>query len=42
MSHNSSVNSSRNPLPGELYDHPNGEDVYKNCKIDYEGSDVTK
>lgn len=27
----------RNPYPGELFNHPNGSDVYKGLQIDYKG-----
>lgn len=33
--------SSQNPFKGQLYNQPNGQDVYAGCKIDYRGSDVT-
>lgn len=35
------ANSGENPIPGKLYNKPNGEDVYAGCKIDYKGADVT-
>lgn len=35
------ANNSQNPFPGELFNKPNGSDVYKGCKIDYTGSHVT-
>jgi len=34
-------NASLNPMPGSLYNHPDGKDVYKGCKIDYKGEAVT-
>ena len=33
------VNDEENPFPGELYNEPEGEDVYKGCQIDYRGID---
>lgn len=30
-----------NPFPGELFNRPDGEDVYKGCGKDYVGEDVT-
>lgn len=30
-----------NPFPGELFNRPDGEDVYKGCAKDYVGNDVT-
>jgi len=38
MSYNDAVNAKENPLPGKLFNKPDGEDVYAGCKIDYEGS----
>lgn len=31
----------RNPIPGKIYNKPNGNDVYAGCVIDYKGNDVT-
>ena len=33
--------NSSNPFPGQLFNHPDGEDVYNGVKIDYRGKDVT-
>jgi legumain len=30
-----------NPFPGQLYNHPDGQDLYAGLKIDYRGKDVT-
>lgn len=30
-----------NPFPGQIFNHPDGEDVYSGVKIDYRGADVT-
>jgi legumain len=30
-----------NPIPGKLFNKPNGDDVYAGCNIDYKGNDVT-
>lgn len=35
------ANNEQNPHPGTLINQPGGEDVYKNIKIDYKGTDVT-
>ena len=35
------ANSRSNPLPGRLFNQPDGKDVYAGCKIDYAGKDVT-
>lgn len=34
------VNDEDNPFPGQLFNEPNGPDVYAGCKIDYRGSDM--
>jgi legumain len=39
MSYNDAVNAKENPIPGKLFNKPNGTDVYAGCKIDYEGDD---
>ena len=31
----------KNPIPGKIFNHPDGRDVKKNCVIDYRGEDVT-
>jgi len=33
--------NSQNPFPGQLFNAPNGKDVYNGVKIDYSGKDVT-
>lgn len=35
------AHNSQNPFPGQIYNHPNGRDVYAGVKIDYRGKDVT-
>lgn len=35
------ANSSRNPIPGKVFNIPDGEDVYAGVVIDYFGDDVT-
>jgi legumain len=35
------ANNQENPFPGQLFNAPNGADVYAGCKIDYKGTDVT-
>lgn len=42
MSTDDVANSSENPFPGQLFNKPDGEDVYAGCNIDYRGSEVTK
>lgn len=27
----------RNPIPGQLFNHPNGSDVYRGLRVDYSG-----
>jgi legumain len=34
------VNDEENPFPGQLFNEPNGPDVYAGCNIDYRGSDL--
>ena len=41
MAYDDIANDPSNPIPGKLYNKPNGEDVYAGCKIDYKGDDVT-
>jgi legumain len=41
MAYDDIANDPENPIPGKLFNKPNGEDVYAGCKIDYRGSDVT-
>jgi legumain len=35
------ANSSQNPFPGQLFNHPDGDNVYDASIIDYRGKDVT-
>ena len=35
------ANNSRNPFKGQVFNHPDGQDVYAGVKIDYYGADVT-
>ena len=35
------ANSPNNPFPGQLFNKPNGPNVYEGCQIDYKGADVT-
>lgn len=35
------ANNPQNPIPGKLFNKPNGNDVYAGCAIDYKGADVT-
>jgi legumain len=41
MSYDDVANDSENPFPGQLFNKPNGPDVYKGCNIDYKAADVT-
>ena len=34
------ANNPQNPFKGELYNKPDGHDVYAGCKIDYKGNAV--
>ena len=35
------ANNQRNPFPGQVFNHPDGSDVYAGVVIDYYGKDVT-
>lgn len=35
------ANNKRNPIPGQVFNRPDGEDVYAGVKIDFVGEDVT-
>uniref|UniRef100_A0A7S3KA71 legumain n=1 Tax=Euplotes crassus TaxID=5936 RepID=A0A7S3KA71_EUPCR len=41
LSYDDVASSSQNPFPGQLFNKPDGEDVYAGCNIDYKGKDVT-
>lgn len=41
LAFNDIANNLRNPLKGKMYNHPDGDDVYAGCKIDYEKYHVT-
>lgn len=41
MSYDDVANDAENPIPGKLFNKPNGEDVYAGCQIDYKGDSVT-
>jgi len=41
LSYDDVASSSQNPFKGQLFNKPNGKDVYAGCKIDYKGADVT-
>jgi legumain len=41
MAYDDIANDPENPFPGQIFNKPNGEDVYKGCNIDYKGADVT-
>jgi len=34
------ANNSQNPIPGQVFNHPDGDDVYAGVKIDYKGEEV--
>eukprot|EP00928_Gymnodinium_smaydae_P099192 TRINITY_DN9397_c0_g3_i1.p1 TRINITY_DN9397_c0_g3~~TRINITY_DN9397_c0_g3_i1.p1 ORF type:complete len:531 (+),score=113.40 TRINITY_DN9397_c0_g3_i1:58-1650(+) len=36
------ADSRENPFPGQVFNKPNGTDVYAGCKIDYRGKDVNR
>jgi legumain len=37
MMYDDIANNPENPLPGQLYNHPDGKDLYAGLKIDYRG-----
>jgi legumain len=41
MAYDDIANDPENPIPGKLFNKPDGTDVYAGCKIDYKGDDVT-
>jgi legumain len=41
MSYDDVANDPENPFPGQLFNKPNGTDVYAGCKVDYKGDAVT-
>jgi len=41
MMYNDVVNSSQNPLPGQLFNEPGGKDVYGDIVVDYSAENVT-
>ncbi|TNV79679.1 hypothetical protein FGO68_gene10388 [Halteria grandinella] len=41
MAYDDIANDPENPIPGKLFNQPNGEDVYAGCQIDYKGDSVT-
>jgi legumain len=41
FSYDDVATSSNNPYPGQLFNRPDGEDVYAGCKVDYAGTDNT-
>lgn len=41
MAYDDVANDPENPIPGKMFNKPNGEDVYAGCQIDYKGVDVT-
>ena len=41
MSYDDVAGDSENPIPGKLFNKPDGQDVYAGCNIDYRGADVT-
>jgi len=41
MAYDDIANHKKNPFPGMMFNHPDGNDVYAGVKIDYFGKDVT-
>ena len=41
MAYDDIANSFSNPLPGTLFNHPDGDNVYDHAGLDYTGEDVT-
>jgi legumain len=35
MAYDDIANNRQNPFPGQIFNKPNGEDVYAGCNIDY-------
>jgi legumain len=42
MMYDDIVNDAENPVPGKLFNHPNGSDLYEGLKIDYRREAVNK
>ena len=40
LSYDDIASNTQNPFPGQIFNQPDGKDVYKGCNIDYKGSDV--
>jgi legumain len=40
MAYDDVARDPQNPYPGQLFNKPDGPDVYKGCQIDYRGEDV--
>lgn len=41
FSYDDVATAKQNPFPGQLFNQPDGPDVYEGCNIDYRGADVT-
>jgi legumain len=41
MAYDDIANDPSNPFPGQVFNKPDGEDIYAGCNIDYKGKDVT-
>ena len=41
MAYDDIAHDPENPFPGQIFNKPNGEDVYAGCMIDYRGNDVS-
>ena len=41
MAYNDIANNTNNPFKGQIFNKPNGANVYENIRIDYSGADVT-
>jgi legumain len=41
MAYDDVANDPENPFPGQIFNKPNGTDVYAGCNIDYKAEDVT-
>lgn len=41
LSYDDVASATQNPFKGQLFNKPDGEDVYAGCNIDYRGDDVT-
>ena len=41
MAYDDIANNAENPFPGQIFNHPDGKNVYDSASIDYKGANVT-